>query len=156
MMRTKQKIMMVWGTKQHPAMLPAVEYVLTIPAHTRVTLCPDTSGQFFVDDLSWIEDKKSMLHHDATHYGIRLPPERVELAPGATREFYTIQHADVGKRRLLLFGKMRPVDCLGEVLPMDIGKRIYLVGNDATGDGVLQVENTQQFRRRLAQGEKTT
>lgn len=66
----------------------------------------------------------------------------------ATREFYTIQHADVGKRHLQLFGRPRQLDCLGEVLPMDIGKRIYLSGD------VLQVENTQQFRRRLAQGEK--
>lgn len=62
----------------------------------------------------------------------------------APREFYTVQHADVGKRFLRLFGRLRLVDCLGQVLPMDIGKRIYLVGD------VLQVENTEQFRRRLA------
>ncbi len=52
---------------------------ITIPSHTRVVPCPDTSGEFFVDDLSWIDRRtQGMTLHDATYYGIRLPRLEIE------------------------------------------------------------------------------
>lgn len=55
---------------------------LIIPKGTRCRQIPDGSsrGACWVDDLSWIDRKMyGMLLHDATHYGITLKPERVEL-----------------------------------------------------------------------------
>jgi hypothetical protein len=74
-MKTKQVIVTTFGP-EHPAMSPAT-YQVVIPAGTRVKPCNDGSGQFWVDDLSWIK-AGSMLHHDATHYGIRLNADQVE------------------------------------------------------------------------------
>lgn len=72
---TANDIVMVWGVEQHPAMHPS-RHNIAIPAGTRVIPCDDGTGEYLVDDLSWL-NAKSIVHHDATHYGIRLKPEQV-------------------------------------------------------------------------------
>jgi len=62
------------------------------------------------------------------------------------RPFYTIGESDVGKRIIRAFGKTWPVhDFLGEVLPMDVDKRVYMRGSPP----ILQVENNEQRDKRL-------
>ncbi|MGH9095623.1 MAG: hypothetical protein ACRDXE_10720 [Acidimicrobiales bacterium] len=41
-------------------------------------------------------------------------------------------------------------DAIGRVLPGDVGKRAYIVRNDADDSWVLQVENDRQRDERLA------
>lgn len=54
-------------------------YTLTIPAGTRCVKCPDMSGQYFVDDLTWLDQRKlPIVYHDAVHYGIRLNADQVQ------------------------------------------------------------------------------
>lgn len=56
-------------------------YTVTIPKHTRCRKITEgsTAGSFWVDDLSWIDQKAdSLLYHDAVHRGIVLPPDWVE------------------------------------------------------------------------------
>ena len=63
---------------------------------------------------------------------------------------HTITADDVGKLTVRLpacpsCGRSRTISllCLGRVIPIDIGKRVYDV------DGVIQVENQEQLNRRL-------
>ena len=59
--------------------------------------------------------------------------------------FRTITKADVGCFVFEAFGrKWYPQSFIGRVLPIDIGKRVYLVGD------ILQVENNQQRDARQA------
>jgi hypothetical protein len=56
-------------------------HAVTIPRHTRCIPITEgsTAGEFFVDDLSWIDRKADpFLYHDADHRGIVLAPELVE------------------------------------------------------------------------------
>lgn len=58
-----------------------MEHAVTIPKGTRCVRITEgtTAGQFWVDDLSWIDRKaEPFLHHDATHRGIVIAPELVE------------------------------------------------------------------------------
>ena len=62
-------------------------------------------------------------------------------------EFYIVTKADVGKRTIRAFGSVWPLlAVLDQVQEIDIGKRIYLV------NGILQVENDDQLKARLAKG----
>ncbi|CAE6822779.1 hypothetical protein R70006_06285 [Paraburkholderia domus] len=49
-------------------------YDIVVPAGTRCVKLEAGGGQptWVVDDLSFIADKRSMLFHDAEHYGIRI------------------------------------------------------------------------------------
>jgi hypothetical protein len=59
---------------------------------------------------------------------------------------YTIKASDVGRATLKIHGSVVSVSSfMGQVLPMDVGKRIYY------RRGVLQVENNEQRDRRLAE-----
>ncbi len=61
------------------------------------------------------------------------------------RSFYTLTTADVGRPWLRIFGRVwLTTDWIGRVLPQDVGKRVYLVGE------ILQVENYEQRKQRLA------
>ena len=61
------------------------------------------------------------------------------------RAHYEIRQEDVGKRSLSLFGRGWSVaDFMGRILPGDVGKRIFLVGD------ILQVENDEQRDKRRA------
>lgn len=52
---------------------------VTIPKGARVVSCGDYTGQYFVDDLSFIDRKSDpFLFHDATYYGIRVESDEVE------------------------------------------------------------------------------
>jgi hypothetical protein len=54
---------------------------------------------------------------------------------------------DVGRRTLRAFGRTWLLaGVIGDVLPQDVGKRVYRVGD------ILQVENDEQLRARLAKG----
>lgn len=67
------------------------------------------------------------------------------------RFVYTIQSRDVGKKTLPIAGKrVRVEDFLGVIQAIDVGKRVY-----DTGDGVYQVENDDQMKRRLGNGRLT-
>jgi hypothetical protein len=60
------------------------------------------------------------------------------------RPFQQITQADVGRNKFKAFGRSWPVeDFIGQILPQDVGKRVYLI------DGILQVENNEQLRKRL-------
>ena len=60
------------------------------------------------------------------------------------RPHYEITSDDVGKPMLKIFGKVRMTsDWIGRIMPQDVGKRVYLVGD------VFQVKNEEQFRARL-------
>ena len=59
------------------------------------------------------------------------------------RQFVTIAQADVERPFFKAFGRSWPAsDFIGRVLPGDVGKRVYLVGD------ILQVENEEQRTRR--------
>lgn len=59
------------------------------------------------------------------------------------RQYRTITTGDVGKPSLQAFGRSWLVSgFIGQVLPQDVGKQVYLVG------GILQVENNEQRARR--------
>lgn len=70
-MKTARAITMMFG-KGHPSM----QVEITIPAGTRVS--PTGDGQYFVEDLSWL-DRNSMTWHDANYYGIRIDADQVEV-----------------------------------------------------------------------------
>ena len=64
---------------------------------------------------------------------------------------YEIKKEDIGKHRIVLkcndCGKIKEdiyiTDLMGNILPCDIGKRIYKVGE------IYQVENQEQLEKRL-------
>jgi hypothetical protein len=61
--------------------------------------------------------------------------------------FIMIQSRDIGRPTIKAFGRTWLVaNFIGRVLPGDVGKRVYLVGD------ILQVENTQQRDRREQSG----
>jgi hypothetical protein len=65
--------------------------------------------------------------------------------PGRRRLVHTISAADIGKRTIRIEDRPRSVaDFIGHVMPRDVGKRVYVVGD------VLQVENDIQLRDRRA------
>lgn len=74
LLRTRQMIDMQWDAG--PGANNAV-YHLVIPAHTRVRPTDDKPGEFWVDDLSWL-DKNSMAYHDAYYRGVRLAADQIE------------------------------------------------------------------------------
>lgn len=41
------------------------------------------------------------------------------------------------------------INCMGRLLPCDVGKRVYEVTARSTGGTFFQVENDQQLNRRL-------
>lgn len=50
---------------------------ICIPAGTRCK--PAGNGQFFVDDLAWLDKRtQGLTYHDAYYYGIRLDADQVE------------------------------------------------------------------------------
>ena len=64
-------------------------------------------------------------------------------------EFYTIQDEDVGKPTLNIRGiHILVSDFLGRVLPIDVGKRVSWVRDDADTRDVYQVENDAQLAAR--------
>ena len=70
-MKTRTEIKMNFGKG-------SIAYPITIPAGTRCRACADATGQYFVDDLRWINPTtEGVALHDATYYGIRLEPDQV-------------------------------------------------------------------------------
>lgn len=68
--------------------------------------------------------------------------------PGDGVPYFTITSDDVGRTAFKQFGKVWPIaDSLGLVLPHDIGKRVYLIGD------ILQIENDEQRNQRLEVGQ---
>jgi len=58
--------------------------------------------------------------------------------------YYTLRPSDVGKPLLRIFGRVWLTSgWIGQVLPGDVGKRVYQRG------GILQVENDEQVALRL-------
>ena len=70
--------------------------------------------------------------------------------------FYTITKQDVEKPLIQAFGEKWLVsNFMGRILPQDVGKRVYRVPcNDPRSPPILQVENDEQFKRRLGSGPK--
>ena len=63
------------------------------------------------------------------------------------RQFVTIEQADVERPFFKAFGRSWPTsNFIGRVLPGDISKRVYLVGD------ILQVESEEQRARRGVEG----
>lgn len=67
-----------------------VGYDVTVPAGTLCHKLDGGSATWVVADLSFITDKNSILYHDADHYGIRIPEDRLKdiypVAVGMSRE----------------------------------------------------------------------
>ena len=60
------------------------------------------------------------------------------------RKFQEITPADVGQAIFHAFGKAwQASGFIGAILPCDVGKRVYLIGD------ILQVENDDQRRARI-------
>ena len=68
------------------------------------------------------------------------------------RCFYVITTADIGKKRIRTTAEPVPIpvgDIMGQVLPDDVGKRLYRVPvNDGSG-WIWQTESVSQRNRRL-------
>lgn len=68
------------------------------------------------------------------------------------RVFYTIRKEDLKKAVIMTeIGLVNLAECLGRVLPCDVGKRIYRVPNNAGDWWFWQVENDAQFKRRTGE-----
>ena len=68
--------------------------------------------------------------------------------------FYTIKDGDVGESILRAFGQAwLTMNFIGQILPIDVGKRVYRVATDAGDSFILQVENNEQRDKRIS-GEK--
>ena len=64
-----------------------------------------------------------------------------------SRQYYELSIYDVGNATIHAFGKtIWAVDFIGRILPRDVGKRVFMVGD------VPQVENDEQRERRLQRG----
>lgn len=50
---------------------------VTVPAGTACRKLEGGTPTWVVADLGFIEDKHSILYHDADHYGIRIPEEKI-------------------------------------------------------------------------------
>mgnify|MGYP001038508417 CR=1 FL=1 len=50
---------------------------VVVPKGTRCHKLDGGSQPWVVDDLGFIADKKSILFHDADHYGIRVPEDKL-------------------------------------------------------------------------------
>ena len=65
--------------------------------------------------------------------------------------YYTLQPTDVNRALIVCFGRTWQVSSfMGRIMKQDVGKRVYHVGG--VWDGILQVENQEQFEARTAQG----
>lgn len=53
------------------------KYGVTVPAGTRCKKLDGGCNPWVVADLSFIEDKRSILYSDADIYGIRVPEEKI-------------------------------------------------------------------------------
>lgn len=53
------------------------KYEVTVPAGTRCTLLEGPGATWVVSDLRFIEDRHSIVYHDADHYGIRVPQNKI-------------------------------------------------------------------------------
>lgn len=72
-----------------------------------------------------------------------------EVAAG----FYTITSDDVGHPLIRAWGRSWSVtDFMGQILPGDVGKRIYKVATNNGSSEILQVENDEQRAKRLNRG----
>jgi len=70
---------------------------------------------------------------------------------GPGRIFYTLTPEDVGKRIIkTTAGPVNVGDVIGAVLPIDIGKRLYHVPNEAGDMWIWQCESNDQRDARLA------
>lgn len=54
-----------------------MKYDVKVPAGTRCRKLDGGSEPWVVADLSFIEDKRSLLYHDADIYGIRIPEDKL-------------------------------------------------------------------------------
>lgn len=60
------------------------------------------------------------------------------------RQFYELATTDVGQHTIRAFNRQWLVqNFMGQVLPGDVGKRVYHVPQ-GLGPGILQVENSEQ------------
>lgn len=61
------------------------------------------------------------------------------------RQYYEIRPADVGRDHVKAFGRVWPASgFIGQILPMDVGKRCYDFGH------YIAVENNEQLEKRRA------
>lgn len=54
-----------------------LKHDVTVPAGTRCKKLDGGSDPWVVDDLGFIEDKRSILYSDADNYGIRVPEDKI-------------------------------------------------------------------------------
>lgn len=54
-----------------------LQHDVKVPAGTRCIKLDGGSSPWVVEDLSFVEDKRSILYHDAEHYGIRIPEDKL-------------------------------------------------------------------------------
>ena len=70
---------------------------------------------------------------------------RGRSARGNPESSYTISRFDIGRTSIRAFGRVWLTSgFIGRILPRDVGKKVYLRGD------ILQVENDEQFSRRVS------
>jgi hypothetical protein len=73
-----------------------------------------------------------------------------EQQDSSGRMFREIVSTDVRKTTFRAFGRNWPVvDFMGQILPLDVGKRVYLCTTNAGDSQFLQVESTSQRDARV-------
>jgi hypothetical protein len=67
------------------------------------------------------------------------------------RVFYTITESDIGKAVIMTeIGAINVASCIGRVLPIDVGKRLFRITGRLSGEWIWQAENNKQRDERLA------
>ena len=75
-------------------------------------------------------------------------PREKKRDPG--RVFYTLRREDIGKTVIdTEIGPIHVKEFIGQVLRIDVGKRLYRVPNDEKNYWFWQMENQEQYERRL-------
>lgn len=65
-----------------------ISRTVTIPKGTACVKLDESKEGWVVQDLSFIEDKNSILYSDADIYGIRLPSEKIANSTPVSKEEY--------------------------------------------------------------------
>ena len=88
--------------------------------------------------------------HLESEHGADVTMLSLTVNPTKTGLYYELTRSDIWKPTINMFGKAwRASTFIGRVVPMDVGKRVYLVRSDVPGArSIVQVENDEQFRKR--------
>lgn len=124
---------------------------MTTPSNDEIAIVIDAALR---EEVQYLTDKTVDVIVEALkeRYNITEKPEEER------RRFYTIRESDVG-RNITAWGRTwKSEDFIGKIQRRDVGKRVYrvvdhgatLAADDYVPRYILQVENDEQFQRRVA------